>query len=104
MMRSDDNILQDVEAELRQLVLSVGTLESLKSWKWPPETTFRISLFVRQAEQRSDLLRQSVTNGSWYCPQSGEGLRRSEKRRPVHETRSPGVRLYMQQLLVGGER
>lgn len=97
IIKPTQNLL-DLEAEMRNLILSVQTLEGLKSWKWPPETTFRIMLFVKTAEHNSNELRESLTTGHWYCHQSGTELRSSERRRPVHDMGQSGARFYIQMM------
>jgi len=83
----------ELERELRYLLLSVHALEGLKNPRWPQEATFRVMILLPAAVKNSTILKQALQEGSWYSP-GDESSKPLGPRRPIHEMRDFGFRLY----------
>lgn len=88
---------EDLEREMRDLILSVHSLEGVTVPKWNLETTFQIRLFLTRECQSSEALNSALTNGTWFCPDK-EIARASERRRPIHQMAQSGCRLYCRKI------
>ena len=89
----DERRKSELEQELRNTVLSVHSLEGLKSPQWPLEATFKIMILLTSSVKTSVALKEAIRVGAWYSP--GDELSRPlGSRRPIHEMNDFGCRLY----------
>jgi hypothetical protein len=86
---------EEHEREMRDLILSVYTLEGLDSPAWNSSITFKITLFLPSENQNCKELNQVLSEGKWFCPDTNSS-RAKEKRRPVHHMSNSACMFYFQ--------
>lgn len=92
---NDDSleVLQQTERCLRDLILSVLSLEGLPKKKWTNDASFKLTM--QTAEQKDDYCHELTTafdQGTWYRPNRSDGeveANPNEKVRPLHHVSLP---------------
>ena len=85
----------ELEREVRNMILSLLSLEGLKTPHWSAETTFRIMVQVNSKVQSCAALKNALSEGKWFFP--GDAMSQpSRRRRPVHQMVGFGCRFYVE--------
>jgi hypothetical protein len=85
----------ELEREIRDLILSVRTLEGLDPPAWSPSATFKILLYLPTEKQNCTELNEALADGEWFCPDS-DSSRAEEKRRPLFQMAQSTCNFYFQ--------
>jgi hypothetical protein len=93
--RATTATIEQLERDIRDLILSVYTLEGLQSPAWSPSTTFKILLFLPTENENCTELEDALSGGVWFCP-NGDASRSEEKRRPVYHMKRSTCKFYFQ--------
>ena len=86
----------ELESEVRNMILSLLSLEGLKTPRWSAETTFRIMVQVTSPVQSCESLKSALSEGKWFFP-GGAMLQAPRRRRPVYQMLGFGCRFYMEE-------
>lgn len=89
----DESRIPLLERDWRDLILSMQGLEGLKSQPWPEEATFKIMILLSSEINKTMALKDALLEGAWYSPVDVASAEVGV-RRPIHQTRSFGCRLY----------
>ena len=82
-----------LESDMRNLILSVHSLEGLKIPKWSAESSFRIMVLLSSPLKSCTGLKDAIAEGKWFC--SGDASsKKMGLQRPVYQMPSCGCRLY----------
>ena len=88
--------IEQLEREMRDLILSVCTLGGMHCPAWSPSITFKILLYLPTKNSKSEDLSLAIKEGKWYCPNTDSCSRAEEKRRPVHHMPKATCQFYFQ--------
>lgn len=90
------------EKEVRDLILSVYTLEGLESPVSNSSINFKIMLHLPNNDQNCNELNRALSEGKWFCPNTGTSrTEEKEKRRPMHHMMNSGCNFYFQTNVAG---